>query len=124
MLIEQIVFFFIFKEKPLANNIELGITSENNEKKLKFQKFADYVNQMMIDKYQELFDKLNSDRSNIKEITDLNELNFKKFLNVYAGIVQSSGLDLNTVKLISFTTGTKCINGEYMSMTGTSLNDW
>lgn len=78
----------------------------------------------MITKYQELFDKLNNDRSSIKEITDLNELNFKKFLNVYAGIVQSNGLDLNTVKLISFTTGTKCINGEYMSMTGTSLNDW
>lgn len=31
--------------------------------------------------------------------------------------------DINTAKVISVSTGTKCVNGEYMSISGSSLND-
>lgn len=99
------------------------MSPENNNQKLETQQFADYVNQMVIAKYQELFDKISSGQAAI-QISDLNELNFKKFLNVYAAIIQSDEMDINTAKIICFSTGTKCICGEFMSMTGTSLNDW
>eukprot|EP00088_Acartia_fossae_P048483 TRINITY_DN5291_c0_g1_i1.p1 TRINITY_DN5291_c0_g1~~TRINITY_DN5291_c0_g1_i1.p1 ORF type:complete len:761 (+),score=196.81 TRINITY_DN5291_c0_g1_i1:47-2329(+) len=44
---------------------------------------------------------------------------------VIAGIVQSEGQgdNLKELKVVSVTTGTKCINGEYMSDSGTGLND-
>lgn len=42
---------------------------------------------------------------------------------VLAGIVMTENLDLKTAKVISVSTGTKCINGEYMSIHGASLND-
>lgn len=43
---------------------------------------------------------------------------------VLAGIVMTKkGTDLDSSELISVTTGTKCISGEHMSMTGLSLND-
>lgn len=48
----------------------------------------------------------------------------KKLRNVYAAIIQSNGFDYNSSKLICVTTGTKCINGEFMSQMGTSINDW
>lgn len=44
---------------------------------------------------------------------------------VIAGIVQSRGQagEMNELKVISVTTGTKCINGEFMSDSGNGLND-
>lgn len=56
-------------------------------------------------------------------MTEENEFNPNKFLNVYSGIVQSNGININSAKLICLTTGTKCIGGDYMSLVGTSLND-
>lgn len=58
------------------------------------------------------------------ENPDENEFNPNKFLNVYSGIVQSNGIDFNTAKLICLTTGTKCISGECMSLTGSTIHDW
>ena len=42
---------------------------------------------------------------------------------VIAGIVMSRGEDMSRLTIVSVTTGTKCINGEYMSVSGNGLND-
>ena len=42
---------------------------------------------------------------------------------VLAGLVMTTGPQMSEVKVISVTTGTKCINGEHMSVEGNSLND-
>ncbi|XP_067012157.2 double-stranded RNA-specific editase Adar [Anabrus simplex] len=42
---------------------------------------------------------------------------------VLAGLVMTTGPQMEDAKVISVTTGTKCINGEHMSVTGSSLND-
>jgi len=42
---------------------------------------------------------------------------------VIAGIVMSRDKDMVDMDVISVSTGTKCVNGEYMSVSGNSLND-
>jgi len=42
---------------------------------------------------------------------------------VIAGIVMTRDKDMQNLEVISVSTGTKCVNGEYMSVSGTSLND-
>ncbi|XP_055682073.1 double-stranded RNA-specific editase Adar isoform X2 [Lutzomyia longipalpis] len=42
---------------------------------------------------------------------------------VLAGIVMTCGPDLNQAKVISVSTGTKCVNGEYISVSGSAVND-
>jgi double stranded RNA-specific editase B len=42
---------------------------------------------------------------------------------VLAGIVMTTGPQMEDAKVISVATGTKCINGEHMSVQGASLND-
>ena len=42
---------------------------------------------------------------------------------VLAGMVLSHGYDQNSCAVISVTTGTKCINGERLSVNGSVLND-
>lgn len=96
----------------------------DDEKKEEMLKFSDEIHQLIVAKYQELIDTITKSNSGIKQIVDLNEIKLSKFLNVYASIVQTDELDAKTAKLICFTTGTKCISGEYMSMNGTALNDW
>jgi double stranded RNA-specific editase B len=96
----------------------------DDEKKEEMLKFSDEIHQLIVSKYQELIDTITKSNSGIKQVVDLNEIKLSKFLNVYASIVQTDELDAKTAKLICFTTGTKCISGEYMSMNGTALNDW
>lgn len=42
---------------------------------------------------------------------------------VLAGIVMTNGPDLTLAKVISVSTGTKCVNGEYISVSGSVVND-
>jgi len=42
---------------------------------------------------------------------------------VIAGIVMSRDDNMQDMEVISVSTGTKCVNGEYMSVSGTALND-
>ncbi|KAG8185633.1 hypothetical protein JTE90_026092 [Oedothorax gibbosus] len=42
---------------------------------------------------------------------------------IIAGIAMTKGDDMKDIQIISIGTGTKCINGEHISMVGASLND-
>lgn len=42
---------------------------------------------------------------------------------VLAGIVMIENCDINSAKVISVSTGTKCVNGEHLSCYGAVLND-
>lgn len=49
---------------------------------------------------------------------------FKYFLNqVIAGIVMTLDADMKKMVVVCVSTGTKCVSGEYMSVSGTALND-
>lgn len=42
---------------------------------------------------------------------------------VLAGIVMIENENIKTAKVVAVSTGTKCVNGEHMSISGTVLND-
>jgi len=72
------------------------------------QEVADNVGRMILDKFEALVEgNLVASRR-----------------KVIAGVVMSrGGTDMTNLEIISVTTGTKCINGEYMSAAGKGLND-
>lgn len=43
--------------------------------------------------------------------------------NIFSGIFLTAGTDVKEAQVICVSTGTKCINGEYMSDRGLALND-
>ncbi|XP_043931921.1 double-stranded RNA-specific editase 1 isoform X3 [Protopterus annectens] len=72
------------------------------------QVLADSVARLVIDKFGDLTDNFTSPHARRK---------------VLAGIVMTTGTDLKDAQVICVSTGTKCINGEYMSDRGLALND-
>jgi hypothetical protein len=112
-----------------------------NLEKANIKEFADNLSQLVKEKYLSLLKQAdanslnkkktstscnNSNESNdIETIETDKEITFNaKLRNVFAAIVQSNGFDFSTANLICLTTGTKCISGENMTQTGTSLNDY
>ncbi|XP_048391274.1 double-stranded RNA-specific editase 1-like isoform X10 [Stegostoma tigrinum] len=72
------------------------------------QVLADAVARLVVDKFSELTDNFTSPHARRK---------------VLAGIVMTTGSDVKDAQVICVATGTKCINGEYMSDRGLALND-
>ncbi|KAM9328463.1 double-stranded RNA-specific editase 1-like [Pholidichthys leucotaenia] len=72
------------------------------------QVLADAVSRLVIDKFIELTDNFTSPHARRK---------------VLAGVVMTTGSDVKEAQVICVSTGTKCINGEYMSDRGLALND-
>uniref|UniRef100_A0A8C5U3B2 Adenosine deaminase RNA specific B1 n=1 Tax=Malurus cyaneus samueli TaxID=2593467 RepID=A0A8C5U3B2_9PASS len=72
------------------------------------QVLADAVARLIVDKFSDLTENFTSPHARRK---------------VLAGIVMTTGTDVKDALVISVSTGTKCINGEYMSDRGLALND-
>ncbi|KAJ8247066.1 hypothetical protein GJAV_G00258380 [Gymnothorax javanicus] len=72
------------------------------------QVLADAVSRLVVDKFSELTDGFTSPHARRK---------------VLAGVVMTTGTDVKEAQVICVSTGTKCINGEYMSDRGLALND-
>lgn len=72
------------------------------------QVLADAVARLVLDKFGDLTDNFSSPHARRK---------------VLSGVVMTTGTDVKDAKVISVSTGTKCINGEYMSDRGLALND-
>uniref|UniRef100_A0A6Q2Y4B0 Adenosine deaminase RNA specific B1a n=1 Tax=Esox lucius TaxID=8010 RepID=A0A6Q2Y4B0_ESOLU len=72
------------------------------------QVLADAVSGLVVDKFSELTDNFTSPHARRK---------------VLAGVVMTTGSDVKEAQVICVSTGTKCINGEYMSDRGLALND-
>ena len=52
----------------------------------------------------------------------LSKTSLKHPLKVLAGVVMSSDKEMKELTVISVSTGTKCVNGEHMSVSGSALN--
>ncbi|XP_030627134.1 double-stranded RNA-specific editase 1a isoform X1 [Chanos chanos] len=72
------------------------------------QVLADAVSRLVVEKFSELTDNFTSPHARRK---------------VLAGVVMTTGTDVKEAQVICVSTGTKCINGEYMSDRGLALND-
>uniref|UniRef100_A0A8C4YAC7 Adenosine deaminase RNA specific B2 (inactive) n=1 Tax=Gopherus evgoodei TaxID=1825980 RepID=A0A8C4YAC7_9SAUR len=71
-------------------------------------RFADSIYQMVTQKFQELTDNFTSMHARHKTL---------------AGIVMTRGLDIRQAQVIVLSSGTKCINGEYINDQGRVVND-
>ncbi|XP_040172741.1 double-stranded RNA-specific editase Adar isoform X2 [Anopheles arabiensis] len=71
------------------------------------QTFADAVGKLVIEKFNEVMK--GSDVYSRRK--------------VLAGFVMTHGYDIKTARVISLATGTKCVSGEHMSVTGSVIND-
>ncbi|KAM8966625.1 double-stranded RNA-specific editase B2 isoform 2-T2 [Pelodytes ibericus] len=72
------------------------------------QDFADSIYQLVIQKFQELNDNVSAVCTRHKSL---------------AAMVMTRGLDLRQAQVIALSSGTKCINGEYLNDQGLVVND-
>lgn len=72
------------------------------------QDLANHVAKLVLEKFGELTDGFTTPYARRK---------------VLAGVIMTTSKSLDDAQVICVTTGTKCINGEYMSSTGIALND-
>ena len=100
-------------------NIKVNTQTNNNNNNnivddAKFHAFANGISDLIKEKYVELMQKNNALESNDS-----------KLRTVYASVIQTSDADLSLdkSKIIVITSGTKCINGEFMSLNGSTIND-
>ncbi|XP_077993395.1 double-stranded RNA-specific editase 1-like isoform X2 [Glandiceps talaboti] len=85
-----------------------SIPSDNSSSLHTPQVLADQVHKLVLTKFGELTDNFTSPYARRK---------------VLAGVVMTRGIEIGDAKVICVSTGTKCINGEYMSDQGLALND-
>ncbi|KAL0269806.1 UNVERIFIED_CONTAM: hypothetical protein PYX00_007415 [Menopon gallinae] len=71
------------------------------------QVFADHVSRLVVQKFTDLMQ---------------NNPTYAR-RKVLAGVVLSKGYEQDSCRVISVSTGTKCVNGEYLSTSGTVVND-
>ena len=110
-------------EELFKIKIDLKNSNSNNTivDDVKFKRFANSISDLIKEKYVEQMLKISSNAASQQQ-TDSND---SKLRTVYAAIIQTNDpdLSLNESKIVCITSGTKCINGEFMSLTGDALND-
>lgn len=89
---------------PMTGKPVMGVTGESSTVP---QVFADHISKLVIQKFTDLMEN--------------NPTHIRR--KVLAGMVLSHGYDQDSCVVVSVTTGTKCINGERMSVNGSVLND-
>ena len=127
----QIALGEIFNIKLVSEENDAVSTNESmsdenkatNDSKIK--DFSDNISEMIKAKYQDILQSIDGQTMNVSKdpeisasIDDLTLTSQNKLRNVFAAIVQSNGYNSSTSKIICITSGTKCINGEYMSQLG------
>ena len=122
-----IICYFVEFNQSINDN-EDDNDDHNQNYKTNLKEFADNTGELIKEKYYTLLDHLDQRIKQQKTTMiideDLELTSQNKLRGVYAGIVQTDESDANFVKIICVTTGTKCIDGELMSMSGNSINDW
>uniref|UniRef100_A0A182FMH1 Uncharacterized protein n=1 Tax=Anopheles albimanus TaxID=7167 RepID=A0A182FMH1_ANOAL len=85
-----------------------GDSSFNKGKNFELpQTFADHIGKLVIEKF-----------NLVMQSSDVYSRR-----KVLAGFVMTYGYDVKTARVISLATGTKCVSGEHMSVTGSVIND-
>ncbi|XP_062900453.1 double-stranded RNA-specific editase B2 isoform X1 [Mobula hypostoma] len=103
----QAVLQALFNIPPVPSGKPCQMPDRNKCPRLP-QEFADAVFHLVTEKFKELTDNLTSSHARHK---------------VLAGIVMTKGLNMKDAQVVALSTGTKCINGEYISNQGLALND-
>ncbi|XP_049791695.1 double-stranded RNA-specific editase Adar-like isoform X1 [Schistocerca nitens] len=93
--------------KQTRSLLTTGTANASLEQMTLPQVLADHISRLVINKFTSLIER------------QPNHARRK----VLAGIVMTTGPQMEDAKVICVTTGTKCVNGEHMSVNGAALND-